>query len=57
MSDLDRIRSQAIGQETNKEFLKLYPIKEHQELHIKTRHGMVTVHLYRPFADALGVWG
>lgn len=55
MNDLERIRSQAIGQETDKEFLKLYPIKAHQELHIETRHGMVTVHLYRPFADEVAL--
>lgn len=50
MNDLEQIRGQAVGQETDEELLRQYPVQEQRELDIPTRHGSVRAYLYRPFA-------
>ena len=51
MNELERVRSQAVGQEVDQALLDQYPVQSQEKKEFPTRHGKVTAYIYRPFAE------
>ena len=51
MNELERVRSQAVGQEVDQELMERYPVQSQEKMEFPTRYGTVTAYVYRPFSE------